>query len=145
LWLTPQKVPSVQSMLDCMRASWDSDPYSCMAIDLADNFAHHVSGAPEEPGNRDATKQAWLSIAAAFRACPFVVDGVLSMENRVFVRWHLAGTCHGLLCGVEAAGRQLRLEGVTFAHSREDRIVEAWSLVDRFTLMRQLCGVGETH
>jgi steroid delta-isomerase-like uncharacterized protein len=116
-------------------------------LDRFDDFLHPdvVVHAPmglstEGP---EAEKAVWRD---ALRAMPDIrhdIQEVISLGSTIAARAVVTGTLQGDFAGISANGKSFRIDQGLFAHVREDKIVEAWEIVDTASLLRQLGAVLE--
>lgn len=128
----------VDSLLRCIAAGWDSATSVCVDRYLAPSFTHRSADWPEPGRDRVAMQQGLASLGSVFRISPLQVSETVASGEHAAVRWRLVGKVQNEFCGIEAPGREVDFEGITFVRLEGDRILDAWSLFDRTTLMRQL-------
>jgi steroid delta-isomerase-like uncharacterized protein len=114
-------------------------------LDAFDDFLHPdvVVHAPMGLSTRgpEAEKAVWRD---ALRAMPNIrhdIQEVISLGSTIAARAVVTGTLQGDFAGISANGRSFRIDQGLFAHVREDKIVEAWEIVDTASLLRQLGAV----
>ena len=91
----------------------------------------------------EAEKAEWRD---ALRAMPDVrhdIQEVISLGSTIAARAIVTGTLQGDFAGISANGKSFRIDQGLFAHVRDDKIVEAWEIVDTGSLLRQLGAVLE--
>ena len=66
------------------------------------------------------------------------VGDILSVGDRIALRYTLRGTHDGELMGVPASGRQVASDGMVFARIRDGMVVERWGVQDMLTLLGQI-------
>ncbi len=116
-------------------------------LDAFDEFLHPrvVVHAPmglstEGP---DAEKAVWRE---ALRAMPDIrhdIKEVISVDTRIAARSVVTGTLEGDFAGIRANGQSFRVDQAIFALIRDDKIVEAWEIVDTASLLRQLGAIPD--
>ena len=74
----------------------------------------------------------------AFPDCRLDVEEVLSMGDRLAVRWRFSGTHQGPLEGIAPTGRRANGTGLTMYHFMGDRISQAFVNWDSLGLLQQL-------
>lgn len=86
----------------------------------------------------EAEKEVWRD---ALRAMPDIrhdIQEVISDGSTIGARAIVTGTLKGAFAGIAANGRSFKVDQGLFAHVRDDKIVEAWEIVDTASLLRQL-------
>jgi steroid delta-isomerase-like uncharacterized protein len=116
-------------------------------LDTFDDFLHPdvVVHAPMGLSTQgpEAEKAVWRE---ALRAMPNIrhdIQEVISLGSTIAARAVVTGTLQGDFAGISANGKSFRIDQGLFAHVREDKIVEAWEIVDTASLLRQLGAVLE--
>ena len=116
-------------------------------LDAFDDFLHPdvVVHAPmglstEGP---EAEKAVWRD---ALRAMPDIghdIQEVISVGSTIAARAVVTGTLQGDFAGISATGKRFQVDQGLFAHVRDEKIVEAWEIVDTASLLRQLGALPE--
>jgi steroid delta-isomerase-like uncharacterized protein len=116
-------------------------------LDAFDDFLHPdvVVHAPmglstEGP---EAEKAVWRD---ALRAMPEIghdIQEVISVGSTIAARAVVTGTLQGDFASISATGKRFRVDQGLFAHVRDEKIVEAWEIVDTANLLRQLGALPE--
>ena len=91
----------------------------------------------------EAEKAVWRD---ALRAMPDIhhdIQEVVSAGPRIAARAVVTGTLKGDFAGIAANGKSFRVDQGLFALVRDDKIVEAWEIVDTANLLRQLGAIPE--
>jgi steroid delta-isomerase-like uncharacterized protein len=109
----------------------------------------HVNHDPVNPVNGiDGYKNLVKKYRTAFPDLRLEIDEVLSVTDRVVVRWQFTGTHQNTLDGIPATGRHATGPGITISRFQGDRIQETYVTWDALGLMQQLGVVtmpGKTH
>ncbi len=87
-------------------------------------------------------KQSVASLRAAFPDLYVTLEDVISVGDKVVVRWMDRGTHQGEFLGMAPTGKRVKTTGITIFHMAGGRIVEQWTNWDTLNLMAQL-GVRE--
>jgi predicted ester cyclase len=103
---------------------------------IASDFKDHAAFPGQAPG-RDGFKNAVANLRTAFdqtvRSLHTVAEAELVIDH-----WVSEGKHRGAFFGIEATGKNVRIEGFSVWRIEEGKAVEAWGLVDIAGLMRQL-------
>src|SRR3954463_4260764 len=111
---------------------------SVAALDevMAGDFKDHAAFPGQRPG-RDGFKDAVANLRAAFdqevRSLHTVAEDDLVIDH-----WVSEGTHRGAFFGIEATGKNVRIEGFSVWRIADGKAIEAWGLVDIAGLMREL-------
>lgn len=111
-------------------------------LDAFDDFLHpdvvvHSPMGLSTEGS-EAEKAVWRD---ALRAMPDIIHDiqeVISVGSTIAARAVVTGTLQGDFAGISATGKRFQVDQGLFAHVRDDKIVEAWEIVDTASLLRQL-------
>ncbi len=116
-------------------------------LDAFDDFLHPdvVVHAPmglstEGP---EAEKAVWRDARRAMPDIRHDLHEVISVGSTIAARAVVTGTLRGDFAGIAANDRSFRVDQGLFAHVRDDKIVEAWEIVDTASLLRQLGAIPE--
>jgi steroid delta-isomerase-like uncharacterized protein len=63
---------------------------------------------------------------------------VVAQDDKVAVRYTLAGTHRGPFAGVPATGKRVTLSGITLFRLVDGRLAEGWGCADLFGFLQQL-------
>jgi steroid delta-isomerase-like uncharacterized protein len=126
---------------DATYAAWNAhDPDAVAAVFAPDAVVREIGGAGEVRG-REAIRERAAALLTAFpdfhlERLDLVIDG-----ERHADRWVFTGTHRGLLFGLAATGRRVRVEGATFTRLGPDGlVVEDFHFSDLAGLLAQLSG-----
>jgi len=103
---------------------------------LAADAVGHLEG--EDIVGPDPFVKHFSDLLKTFPDLRVSVDEVVAQKDSVAVRWTVAGTHQGAGLGLAPTGRSVRVRGMTLAHVRDGRIVEAWDSWDRTGLSHAL-------
>ena len=136
----------LDSILACL---WDADADSCSRLYLAGDCLIQSPGKSAVIGGQDEAKRQLGRLRSVLPDARVVFHEALSDDDLLVTRWGLAGTLRGAFAGIEAGGRNIRIEGITFANTHAHLILGEWSLYDHAGWMRQLgftwtCAAGVT-
>ncbi len=90
----------------------------------------------------EAEKEVWRE---ALRAMPDIrhdIQEVIGDGVTIAARAIVTGTLKGDFAGIAANGRSFKVDQGLFAHILDDKIVEAWEIVDTASLLRQLGAIS---
>ncbi|CAN5314747.1 hypothetical protein BH20ACT22_BH20ACT22_26270 [soil metagenome] len=88
----------------------------------------------------EAEKAVWRDALRAMPDLQHEIQEVLVSGSTIAARAVVTGTLLGSFAGIDGNGRRFRVDQGLFAHVRDDRIVEAWEIVDAASLLQQLEG-----
>jgi DNA-binding CsgD family transcriptional regulator/predicted ester cyclase len=98
----------------------------------------HSSPFPELSG-RENTKKIDLEYAQAFQFIDVEIEELLSINDKVFVRWNCGGIHRGSFFGMPETHRQFAVGGQTlFRFGGTGQINESWQSWDMQGLLRQI-------
>lgn len=107
----------------------------------ADFKSDDVSGDLLGP---DGAKDNVAFYKLAFPDLKLAIADAFASGDRVCLRWNATGThAGGLFMGVEPFGEPVSFGGTTIYRFGDGRIVEEWTQVDVYRLMRQLGAIQE--
>lgn len=99
----------------------------------------HVNNDPMNPARGlDATREMVKKYRNAFPDCRLGIDDLLSVGDKVIVRWHYSGTHQNTFEGIPPTGRHATGPGITIHRFLGDRIQESFTTWDSLGLMQQL-------
>lgn len=91
----------------------------------------------------EAEKAVWRDVLRAMPDIRHDIQEVISMGSRIAARAVVTGTLQGDFAGIRANGLSFRVDQGLFALVRDDKIVEAWEIVDTASLLRQLGAIPD--
>lgn len=100
-------------------------------------FVAHAGG---KTFNLEEDNLSGRAIRSAVPDLQVMVDHLIGEANHVAVRWRARGTNTVAAAGMPGNGAAMEVEGMTIFRFENGRIVEEWSLIDRFAMMNQLAG-----
>ena len=69
---------------------------------------------------------------------PLGVQEILSVGDRVIVRWAGSGTHRGELTGIEPTGKSIEVEAISVFRIGGERIADEWTVWDALGLLQQV-------
>lgn len=90
------------------------------------------------PANRLGLKQMIANLRFAFPDLHCTIEDEIGEANRIAARWTIRGTHTGTYFGNLPTGRPVEAQGVIFARTEKDWIVEHWILIDQIGILQQL-------
>lgn len=75
---------------------------------------------------------------SAFPDAAFPMEDMVSVGDRVIVRWSMSGTSHGVYQGFPPTGEPVTTTGITVLRIKAGRIAEDWVQFDGLGLLKQL-------
>src|SRR5262245_48494855 len=105
---------------------------------VGDDYVAHVPGAPEPARGRDGFREFVNAYLMGFPDGTTTVDDQIAEGEFVATRWTGRGTNTGELMGMPPTGKQVTIEGITFARIAEGKTREAWLSRATLSQMRQL-------
>ncbi len=91
----------------------------------------------------DAEKAVWRDALEAIPDIRHDIQDVITAGSMIAARAVVTGTLTGDFAGIPANGKSFRVDQGLFARVRDDKIVEAWEIVDTASLLRQLGAIPE--
>jgi steroid delta-isomerase-like uncharacterized protein len=110
---------------------------------IADDYLGHVPGAPEPVRGKDGFREFVHAYLAGFPDGSITVAEQIAEGEFVASRWTGRGTNTGELMGMPPTGKQVTVEGITYARISDGKTREAWISWDSLSLMQQLGAVPE--
>jgi predicted ester cyclase len=99
----------------------------------------HVSHDPMNPsGGLQAVKDSIKKYRSAFPDCRCEIDELLTVGDRVVVRWHFSGTHKNQFEGIAPTGRRVSGTGISIERFAGDKIRETYTNWDALGMMQQL-------
>jgi steroid delta-isomerase-like uncharacterized protein len=130
------------SLLERWFAAGDAGDLDAFDYLLDPNVVVHAPMGLSTEGP-DAEKAVWRD---ALRAMPDIrhdIQEVISAGSIIAARAVVTGTLTGDFAGIPANGKSFMVDQGLFAHVRDDKIVEAWEIVDTASLLRQLGAIPD--
>ncbi len=107
---------------------------------VAPGYLDH--GNSEELASLDALKQGRAQLREQIPDLRLDIEDLIAEDDRVAMRWTLRGTAKGDLetpvARFPAAGKQLRVTGMTIYRLASGKIVEIWTSTNELALYQQL-------
>ena len=110
---------------------------------VASDYIGHDPAGPEPLRGPEGVKEFISAYRAAFPDARITVEQQLAEGDLVATRWSGRGTHEGELMGIEPAGKQVTVSGVTISRLEGGKIVEEFQNWDTFGMMQQLEAVPE--
>lgn len=90
------------------------------------------------PIGRLGIKQMIVNLRAAFPDLHCTIEDEIREGDRLAARWMMRGTHQGTYFGSQPTGRAVAVQGIVFARTSDERVVENWMLIDQMGLFQQL-------
>jgi steroid delta-isomerase-like uncharacterized protein len=87
---------------------------------------------------REAGKARFRAFRDAFPDIAATLHEEVAQDDKVAVRYTLAGTHRGPFAGVPATGKRVTLSGIAIFRLADGRIAEGWGCADFFGFLQQL-------
>ncbi len=109
----------------------------------SDSVDHGVSilGAS---GGAEGIKRAVGALRKGMPDLHFIVEDLLTMQDKVVARWTMQGTVTDELAGIQPTGKKVSVTGVVIYRIAQGKIVESWGNWDALGMLTQLGAVPET-
>jgi steroid delta-isomerase-like uncharacterized protein len=104
---------------------------------VAPDFVDHAPLPGQAPG-LDGAKRKWAMYLDAIPDLRVTIEELIAEGDKVGARRSYEGTHQGVLLGIPATGKQLRVGGISIFRLADGRIAEHWEQLDRLALMQQL-------
>jgi len=103
----------------------------------APDYLDHAA-APGTAAGLEGAKQKWSAYIAALPDMRATIVDLVAEGEKVAVAWTVEGTHRGVLLGIAATGRYVRLSGMALYRLAGGKITEASEEFDKLNLMQQL-------
>ncbi len=108
---------------------------------LADDFVEHEA-LPGMASGRDAVRQLFAMMRAAFPDMHWVAEDVLVDGDKAVARVRMTGTNDGEFMGMPATGKSVGIQLIDIIRFGDDGLAhEHWGVLDMMGLMQQLGAV----
>ncbi len=101
-----------------------------------DHFAHNAFGGG--PNGPQGLKCLIAMFRNAFPDLHCTLEDEIKQGDKLAAHWTMRGTHRGSFLGNPPTGRPVDVQGIIFAHTKNGRIVEDWTLVDEMGILQQL-------
>src|SRR5262245_15248359 len=112
-----------------------------MEMFFAPDAVHHELESPDGDGSECTTTMLKSYIHLYRKGFPdlrFTILDQICEEDRVVTRWRVEGTQTGMLMGINASGRPMKVEGIRIDRFEEGQIVETWNEWDVLGMLDQI-------
>jgi steroid delta-isomerase-like uncharacterized protein len=136
-----QKTQAETVVADLHELVWSRGDYESVEAFVAPSYTVHSDpGDPWEGRSLDhTTYRARVQYSRdAFPDLEFAIQDIVSIDDRVAVRWTATGTHLGALPEIPATGKRLTFSGQTFYEMQDGRAAGHWQVVDRLGFVQQL-------
>ena len=93
---------------------------------------------PTGGSGRDAFKQRFTAVRAAFPDANMTLEDGIGSGDKVVLRWTLRGTHTGAFATIQPTGRHIIVTGINITRIEGGRVVEHWASFDHMGLLQQL-------
>ena len=93
---------------------------------------------PSGGSGRDAFKQRFATVRAAFPDANMTLEDGIGAGDKVVVRWTLRGTHTGPFASIAPTGRHIIVTGINITRVEGGKVVEHWASFDHMGLLQQL-------
>jgi steroid delta-isomerase-like uncharacterized protein len=124
-------------------AAWNTKDMSVADQTVGPDVVVHGENQPDIVGI-DAYKQLVTAFWAAFEPLTLTVEQVITEGDRVLMRSHFAATFAGGFMGLAPTGKQVAWRFHNIYRVEGGRWVEAWTMPDSLSMMRQLGAIPGT-
>lgn len=97
-----------------------------------------LHGYPGVSPGIDSVKRYYSAFWDAIPDAHITADDMIEANDKVVVRFSLAGTHRGRILGVDGTGKAIQLTGMTILRFTGQRCAERWSVTDSLALAAQL-------
>lgn len=110
------------------------------AIDgyVAEDYVEHNTASPEPIRGPEGYRRNVERVRTAFPDLEVTTGHLVAEGDTVVTRYTLTGTHEGPLMGVEPTGNRVEVSGISIGEFEDGELVEGWSNVDVFGMLRQL-------
>ena len=111
---------------------------------VGDDYVGHVSGSPAPLRGKDGFREFVTTYLTAFPDGAITVDDQIAEGELVATRWTGRGTNTGELLGMPPTGKQVTIEGISYARIADGQARGAWITWDTLAMLQQLGAIPET-
>jgi steroid delta-isomerase-like uncharacterized protein len=104
----------------------------------AESVIHHADESGKDIRGPEEFLVFFHRLRGAFPDQRVTVDEVIGSGDKMACRITVTATHTGDHLGFAATGRTIRIPGMSVAHLRDGKLVEAWNMWDVFAMMQQL-------
>jgi predicted ester cyclase len=104
---------------------------------LSVNSVAHMPGWSMS-ANRLGLKQMIATLRSAFPDLHCTVQDEIEQAGKLAALWTMRGTHTGSFFGNLPTGRLVEVQGFIFAHTKNERIVEGWLMIDQIGVLQQI-------
>lgn len=124
-------------MAEAWAAAWDDGNVDALDSILGADYRRRAGGS-DDGQDLGEFKASILAIRSAFPDLTTTIEEILVDGDRAAVRWRSTGRHERPFLGVPATHRPVEVSGATFAHFRDDRVVEEFVTWDPRALLSAL-------
>jgi steroid delta-isomerase-like uncharacterized protein len=123
------------------------DAWNAGDADSLDAIMEHdvVNHSPlqGQAGGIDGFKQAIQWLRAGIPDLTITIEAQIAEGDLVATRWTGTGTHSGVLMGVPATGRQVKVTGIDFCRIADGLIAEYWQELDTLSMLQQIGAIPQ--
>lgn len=123
-------------------AAWNTKDMSVADETVGADVVVHGENQPDLVGS-GAYQQLVEAFWAAFEPITLTVEQVITEGDRVLIRSHFAATFDGEFMGLAPTGKPVAWRFHNIYRVADGRWVEAWTMPDSLSMMRQLGAIPE--
>ena len=97
--------------------------------------------APGQVAGPEGYRMFFTAMRTAFPDLAVGLEALVADEESIAFAYTLTGTHNGLLMGIPATGKKIKIRGMQFSKFKDGKMVERWGSSDELGLLTQL-GVG---
>ena len=116
--------------------NWDQDLINDL---VAPEFRSHDWPVNSRTGP-DGFRDFYGPVLAAFPDTHYIVDDLVTENDRVVVRWRLLGTHQAEFYGISPTGKSISMNGIAIYRVAGGKLRERWVVYDFHGLIQQLKG-----
>lgn len=131
----PEPRPSTRVAWYLDRVLAAMDPGDLEDVVASEYVLHGIEG---DMFGRAGARLAAMELRRAMPDAVGVVQQVSTAGEWMVRQFRLRGTHGGMLLGIPATGRRLRLDGISVDRVIDGKLVESWRSVDSVTLLHQI-------
>jgi steroid delta-isomerase-like uncharacterized protein len=109
---------------------------------IAADFIDHTPTVPDAPQGLEGVKHEIQGYLAAFPDARIVNDRVIAKDDYVTVISTLTGTNTGMLLGMAATGKPVKINAIDVWLVRDGKLAEVWHVEQLLQMMMQLGAMG---
>jgi steroid delta-isomerase-like uncharacterized protein len=137
-WRSPTSTMQSQSVLQHMfdKAFNQGNLAAIDELVAPDGISHHLSWGM--PANRMGLKQLIAMLRTAFPDLQCTIEDEIIAGDKIAAHWTMRGTHKGLFLGNSPTNKPILVQGLIYARTNNNQIIENWTMIDQMGVLQQL-------